>query len=282
MYEIQLPRVPVHRTLKAYVDGAFIRSESGRTYRVTTVNGPIDVPDASRKDARDAVRGARGASAKWAGSTAYLRGQILHRLGEMLDIASELDEFARALDLPGDHCDAAELVVHYAGFCDKLGQILGSTNAVAGHASYTEPLGVGVSAVYVPDDAGLTDIVEAGVAALAAGNAVIMVAEGRAGALACVLAERLAVSDLPAGVFQVLPTTRDEAVTVLAGATDVRAIDVTRHVRRAELEVMAAESVTRVRERPSNNSDDQARSYRSLTNLRWQIDYRTVVAAVGR
>lgn len=272
-------RVSVHRTLKAYVGGAFIRSESGRTYRVETGTGYAEVADMSRKDTRDAVRYAREAAVKWSASSAYLRGQILHRLGEMLENAPEIDDLAERLGLTPGHLPAADLAVHYAGFCDKIGQILGTTNAVHGHSSHTEPLGIGPVAVYLPDDAGVLDIVEALVSSLAAGNSVLLVAAGRCGALACTIAERLAVSDLPAGLAQILPTSRDEALVVLAGATDIRALDATRHRRRADLEVLAAESVTRLR---TTDSNDRPGAHGTLARIRWQIEYRTVVAATGR
>ncbi len=274
-------RVPVHRTVKAYVNGAFIRSESGRTYRIHSASGPVDVPDCSRKDARDAIRAARAAGERWAASSAYLRGQILYRLAEMLENAPQLTAFAADLALPKDPNEAAaDLIAHYAGFTDKLGQILGSTNAVAGHASSTEPLGVGVCVVHLPDSASLLDLLEASAAALAAGNAVIISTGGAAGALACTLAERIAVSDLPAGLWQVLPSSRPEVIKTLAGSTDVRALDVLNHPERGPLELLATHSLTKIRHAVPR--EEYSRSHRSLASIRWQIDYKTVLGPIGK
>ncbi len=272
-------RRAVHRTHKAYVNGSFTRSESGRTYKVSSRSGLIDAVDCSRKDTRDAIRAAASAAEKWSSMSPYLRGQILYRLAEMLESASYLTEFAAELGLrSSDHRQAADLAVHYAGFTDKLGQILGSTNAVAGHFSATEPLGLGATAVYLPADAGLLAQVEAGLAALAAGNSVLVTAPGESGVLACALAERLAVSDLPAGVWNILPSTRLEVVSTLAGATDVKAIDLLAHPQRTDLESRAALSLTKVR--PTHTRLE--RPHGSLANLRWQLDYRTIVAPIGK
>jgi acyl-CoA reductase-like NAD-dependent aldehyde dehydrogenase len=272
-------RTSVHRTLKAYAAGQFVRSESGRTYRVETAKGPLEIPDMSRKDVRDALRSGEVAAARWAESSAYLRGQIIHRLGEMLETAPHLDDFAEELGLSGhaQHHRAADIALHYAGYTDKISQILGSVNAVPGYASATEPLGLGLCGVYLPDDVNLSHIVEAGCASLAAGNAVLMVVDGRAGALACALAERIAVSDVPSGLWQILPSTRLEAVVTLAGASAVRALDVASHPQRSSLENAGSHSLTRCRPGVTGSL-----ATHSLDNIRWQIDYRTTVVPRGK
>lgn len=272
-------RLGVHRTYKAYLNGSFVRSESGRTYKVVAKSGPVDVVDGSRKDARDAVRSGREAASKWSGSSPYLRGQIMYRFAEMLEASTFLDDLSSDLKLPSGSCRAAaDLAVHYAGFADKLGQILGSTNAIAGHSSSTEPLGLGLCVVSLPSGASLLDMVEPALAALAAQNSVILTADGPAGVLMCALAERIAVSDVPAGLWQVLPSSRFETISALAAATDVRALDVQSHPRRHELEDLAAESLTKIRQTARGGT----KPYSSLENIRWQMDYRTIVGPVGK
>ena len=129
-----MSRLPVRKTYKLYVGGAFPRSESGRTYEVEGANVAL----ASRKDVRDAVRAARGAFPKWAGMTAYNRGQVLYRVAEMME--GRKAEFA---ELTGDEAEVNEAVdrwVWYAGWADKLAQVLGSSNPVAGpYFNFTVP-----------------------------------------------------------------------------------------------------------------------------------------------
>lgn len=267
----------MRKTYKAYVNGAFVRSESGRTYTVRTPAAAVEVPDISRKDTRDAIRAGRTAGQSWSSKSPYLRAQIIYRFAEMLAPAEDLSTLAQSLDLSmgtDDQIVAADVALHYAGWVDKIDQVLGSSNPVPGHASSTGAVPLGLTAVYLPATTPLADMVEHGCAALAAGNAVIMVVEGPAGLLACALAEKIATSDIPAGTWQVLPTARDEAIRTLAGATDVRALDVRTHPNRAELESAASESVTKVR---PNRSDSSDRAYRSLSAIRWQIDYRTTI-----
>ena len=277
----QPKRTPVHRTVKAYVNGSFIRSESGRTYRIAAASGPIDVVDSSRKDARDAIRFARAASERWAASSPYLRGQIMYRFAEMLENATHLSDLCSDLGLgAADNGEAADLLVHYAGYTDKLGQILGSANAVHGFSSSTEPIGLGVCAAYLPESASLLEMVEHSAAALASGNAIILSSSGPSGALACALAERAAVSDLPAGLWQVLPSSRSEVMKTLASSTDVRALDVLLHPDRSELEALASYSLTKIRH--ASPREDLSRSHRSLASIRWQIDYKTVLGPAGK
>src|SRR5262249_53397305 len=150
----RMSRLPVRKTYKLFVGGAFPRSESGRTYLVDGHN----IARASRKDARDAVRAARGAFARWSGMTAYNRGQVLYRLAEMMearagdlaDVCSGRDEVERSIDR----------VVWYAGWADKLAQVLGGSNAVAGpYFNFTVPEPTGVVAAIAPAEPALEGIV---------------------------------------------------------------------------------------------------------------------------
>jgi acyl-CoA reductase-like NAD-dependent aldehyde dehydrogenase len=237
-----MSRLPVRKTYKLFVGGAFPRSESGRTYEAEGAN----VARASRKDARDAVRAARTAFPGWAGATAYNRGQVLYRLAEMLE--ARADDLARVSSGRGEVESAIDRVVWYAGWADKLAQVLGSSNPVAGpYFNFTVPEPTGVVAVIAPDEPALDGLVGRIVPALVGGNAVVAVASERHPLAAVELAEAVATSDVPAGVVNVLTGFRDELAPVLAGHMDVNAIDLTgADGSVAELERLAAENVKRV------------------------------------
>ena len=238
-----MSRLSVKKTYKLYIGGAFPRSESGRSFEAAGHN----VARASRKDARDAVRAARAALPGWSGMTAYNRGQVLYRLAEMME--------ARATDLEracsgGEEVDAAiDLVVWYAGWADKLAQVIGSSNPVAGpYFNFTIPEPTGVVAIVAPSQPPLHGIVSRILPALVGGNTVVAVA-GQTGALAAVeLAEALATSDFPGGTINILTGFADELAPWLAGHMDVNAIDLTGVDGSAatELERSAAENVKRV------------------------------------
>jgi acyl-CoA reductase-like NAD-dependent aldehyde dehydrogenase len=235
-------RLSVKKTYKLYVGGAFPRSESGRTYEAEGHN----VARASRKDARDAVRAARAAFPAWAGMTAYNRGQVLYRLAEMME--------ARASDLEGacggrEEVDAAiDRTVWYAGWADKLTQVLGGANPVAGpYFDFTIPEPTGVVALFAPSEPPLLGLVSRLLPALAGGNAVVAVASEAHPVAAVELAEALATSDFPGGTVNILTGSSDELAPWLAGHMDVNAIDLTGiDGSTAELERAAAENVKRV------------------------------------
>jgi len=235
-------RLPVRKTYKLYIDGAFPRSESGRTYAVDGVN----VARASRKDARDAVRAARAAQARWAAATAYNRGQVLYRLAEMMEarvaelagLCSGREEVERSIDR----------VVWYAGWSDKIAQAVGSSNPVAGpYFNFTVPEPTGVVALIAPAEPPLAGLVSRLAPVLVGGNAAVVVASEAHPLPAVELAEVLATSDIPPGVVNVLTGLCSELAPVLAGHMDVNAIDLTGlDAERAELERLAAENVKRV------------------------------------
>jgi acyl-CoA reductase-like NAD-dependent aldehyde dehydrogenase len=232
----------VRKTYKLFVGGGFPRSESGRTYEAEGAN----VARASRKDARDAVRAARSAFPGWAGTTAYNRGQVLYRLAEMLE--ARADDLARVCSGRAEVETAIDRVVWYAGWADKLAQVLGSSNPVAGpYFNFTVPEPTGVVAVIAPDEPALDGLVARIAPALVGGNAVVAVASQRHPLAAVELAEALATSDVPAGVVNILTGFRDELAPVLAGHLDVNAIDITGADGSApELERLAADNVKRV------------------------------------
>jgi len=235
-------RLPVKKTYKLYIGGKFPRSESGRTYEAEGQN----VARASRKDVRDAVRIAHAAQPKWAEMTAYNRGQVLYRVAEMLEARTR--EFA---ELTGDEAEvdaAVDRFVWYAGWADKLAQVLGSANPVAGpYFNFTVPEPTGVVGVLAPGEPPLLGLVSRLAPVLVGGNAAVVVASESRPLAAIELAEVLATSDVPGGVVNLLTGFRSELAPVLASHMDVNALDVTgADGDIPELERLAADSVKRV------------------------------------
>ena len=235
-------RLPVRKTYKLFVGGAFPRSESGRTYVAEGQN----VARASRKDVRDAVRAARAAQSGWAAATAYNRGQVLYRLAEMVE--ARLAKFAELCSGRDEVEQAIDRVVWYAGWADKLPQVLGGSNPVAGpYFNFTVPEPTGVVAVLAPDEPPLLGLVSRVAPALVGGNAVVALASETQPLAAIELAEALATSDVPGGVVNILTGPRAELAPWLASHMDVNAIDLTgADGLRADLEQAAAENVKRV------------------------------------
>jgi acyl-CoA reductase-like NAD-dependent aldehyde dehydrogenase len=237
-----MARLPVKKTYKLFIGGAFPRSESGRTYEAQGQN----VARASRKDARDAVQAARGAQPKWAGATAYNRGQVLYRIAEMME--ARVPEFAELCSGEDEVHRSIDRWVWYAGFADKLAQVLGSSNPVAGpYFNFTIPEPTGVVAVLAPDEPPLLGLVSRIAPVLTGGNAVVAVASETQPLAAIELAEAIATSDVPGGVVNVLTGHRAELAPWLASHMDVNAIDLTgADGLRRDLETAAAENVKRV------------------------------------
>ena len=246
-------RLPVRKTYKLFVGGAFPRSESGRTLEVEGHN----VARASRKDARDAVVAARKAFPGWAAATAYNRGQVLYRVAEVMEgrRAQFVEDVQRAEGLTARRAETAvdaavDRWVWYAGWADKLAQVLGSANPVAGpYFNFTIPEPTGVVAILAPDDPALEGLVSRLVPALVVGNAVVVVASETHPLAAIELAECVATSDVPGGVVNVLTGLRADTAPTLASHMDVNAIDLTGATDAddpAALERAAAENVKRV------------------------------------
>ncbi|UQI48204.1 aldehyde dehydrogenase family protein [Streptomyces sp. HU2014] len=262
-------RLTVFKTYKLFVGGKFPRSESGRVYEVTDSKGNwlANAPQSSRKDARDAVVAARKAVGGWSGATAYNRGQVLYRVAEMLE--GRKDQFVREVaDAEGlSKAKAAAVVdaaidrwVWYAGWTDKIGQITGSTNPVAGpffNVSATEP--TGVVAVLAPQESSFLGLVSVIAPAIATGNTVVVVASEKAPLPALSLGEVLATSDVPGGVVNILSGRTAEMAPTLASHQDVNAIDLAGADAdfAKELEIAAADNLKRVlRPRPADWTAD--------------------------
>ncbi|MDP9418108.1 MAG: aldehyde dehydrogenase family protein [Actinomycetota bacterium] len=251
-------RLEVRKTYKLYVGGAFPRSESGRSYAVTAPNGTFlaNAALASRKDGRDAVVAARKAFPAWWGTTAYNRGQVLYRVAEVLEgrRAQFADEVARAEGLEAARADAVvsaavDRWVWYAGWTDKVAQVAGSANPVAGpYFDFSVPEPMGVVAVLAPQASSLLGLVSVVAPVVATGNTCVVVASERAPLPAVTLAEVLATSDLPGGVVNVLTGRTGELAPSLAAHMDVNAIDLAGAApdTAADLEFAAAGNLKRV------------------------------------
>jgi acyl-CoA reductase-like NAD-dependent aldehyde dehydrogenase len=237
-----MTRLPVKKTYKLFIGGAFPRSESGRTYDAQGQN----VARASRKDARDAVRAARAAFPKWAGMTAYNRGQVLYRLAEMVEARAA--EFAELCSGRFEVERTIDRIVWYAGWADKFAQVVGSSNPVAGpYFNFTVPEPTGVVATLAPDEPALLGLVTRVAPALTGGNAVVAVASESEPLAAIELAEAVATSDVPGGVLNVLTGYRRELGPWLASHMDVNALDLAgSDGDTPDLERAAASNVKRV------------------------------------
>ncbi|HET9382014.1 MAG TPA: aldehyde dehydrogenase family protein [Streptomyces sp.] len=251
-------RLSVFKTYKLYVGGKFPRSESGRVYEVTDSKGNwlANAPRASRKDARDAVSAARKAFGGWSGATAYNRGQVLYRVAEMLEGRREqfVREVAEAEGLSkpkaAAQVDAAiDRWVWYAGWTDKIAQVVGGGNPVAGpFFNLSSPEPTGVVAVLAPRDSSFLGLVSVLAPVIATGNTAVVVASETSPLPALSLAEVLATSDVPGGVVNVLSGRTAEIAAPLAAHQDVNAIDLAGadEVLAKELEIAAADNLKRV------------------------------------
>ena len=265
-----MSRLPVKKTYKLFIGGAFPRSESGRTYEAEGQNVAL----ASRKDVRDAVRAARPAYEKWAAMTAYNRGQVLYRVAEMME--ARRAEFAELCTGTKEVDRSIDRFVWYAGWADKLPQVLGGANPVAGpYFNFTVPEPTGIVAVLAPDEPPLAGLVSRIAPVLVGGNSVVAVASEQRPLAAIELAEVLATSDVPGGVVNILTGHREELAPWLAGHMDVNAIDVTGADGLVpDIERLAAENVKRVvRGQPDGQSAYQIADF---------LELKTVWHPIGR
>lgn len=222
-----MSRLSVRKTYKLFIGGAFPRSESGRSYTVTSPKGDFlaNASRASRKDARDAVTAARKAFPGWSGATAYNRGQILYRVAEVLEgrRAQFADEGCKKPSIDA----AIDRLVWYAGWSDKIASVHGSSNPVAGpYFNLSSPEPSGVVAVIAPDDP-LLGLVSVVAPVIVTGNTCVVVASERTPLPSITLAEVLATSDLPGGVVNILTGHRAELAPWLAAHMDVNGLDLT-------------------------------------------------------
>lgn len=248
--------IEVKRTAKLFINGAFPRSESGRSYPVSDSDGNFiaNVANATRKDARDAVVAAAAAQPKWANATAYNRGQILYRVAEMLQGRSA--QFETELKDAGvknpqtEVAEAIDRIIWYSGWSDKLAMTNGSANPVAGpYFNFSIPEPTGVIAIVIAEQPPLLSLVNQICAAIVSGNTVVALAPQSAPLTAVSFAEVLATSDLPAGVVNLLTCDSDEIATWLASHLEVDGLDisgVSEPAFKAKLEAEAAINLKRV------------------------------------
>ena len=283
-------RLDVRKTYKLYVGGAFPRSESGRSYVVNSAKGKFlaNASQASRKDARDAVVAARKAFGGWSAKTAYNRGQVLYRIAEVMEgrheqfsaevAASEGLSISKARALVDASIDRW---VWYAGWADKLAQVVGSSNPVAGpYFDFSLPEATGVVAVLAPQDSSLLGLTSVIAPAIVSGNTVVAVTSFERPLPAVTLGEVMATSDLPGGVVNILTGSASEIGPWLAGHLDVNAIDlagVTDADEARDLEAASAENLKRVR-RPAD--EDWAESP-GLSRLTQYLELKTVWHPIG-
>jgi len=291
------PRIPVRKTYKLYVGGQFPRSESGRSYVVRAPDGSpmANAVRSSRKDVRDAVRTARGAAAGWAGKTAMNRGQVLYRVAELMEgrRAQFIEEVAAAEGITGARAESLidrsiDRWVWYAGWADKITQVLGTVNPVgAPYFNFTIPEATGVVGVVAPESSSLLGLVSRLAPAVVGGNVVVLLASESRPLPSVTLAEVLATSDVPAGVINILTGLRSELVPILAGHMDVNAIDIWGVPRemREDVEVTAMENVKRVARPPRDGDErfdwlDDARAQRPEWITRF-LEMKTVWHPIG-
>lgn len=281
-------RADVRKTYKLFVNGAFPRSESGRSYVVRAADGePLaNAALASKKDARDAVVAARSALAGWAGATAYNRGQVLYRVAEMLE--GRRAQFAAEVGAAEGLRPAAarklveaavDRLVWYAGWSDKVAQVLGASNPVAGpYFNFSVPEPTGVVAVIAPQDSSLLGMVGALAPVVVSGNTAVVVASENRPLPAVSFAEVLATSDVPGGVVNVLTGRTAELAPVLAGHMDVDGIDLTGAPQDAlrGLEELAAANLKRVLARA-----EEPAQLPTLRRIRAFVEMKTVWHPVG-
>lgn len=284
-------RIDVRKTYKLYIGGAFPRSESARSYPVTSASGELlaNAANGSRKDVRDAVVAARKAVGGWSAATAYNRGQVLYRIAEMLEgrraqFAAEVaaGEGATARRARTLVEQAIDRWVWYAGWTDKIAQVTGGTNPVAGpYFNFTVPEPTGVVGVIAPQQSSLLGLVSVVAPVVAGGNTAVVLCSQQRPLPAITLAEVLATSDLPGGVVNLITGQTGELAPWLASHMDVNAIDLAGAPpgQRADLEAAAADNVKRVlRAEPAEPDWSRDPGTRRLTAF---LEAKTVWHPVG-
>ena len=283
-------RLEVRKTYKLYIGGAFPRSESGRSYVVNDAKGKFlaNASQASRKDARDAVVAARKAFGGWSARTAYNRGQVLYRIAEVMEGRHEQFS-AEVASSEGLSISKARAVVDasidrwvwYAGWADKLAQVVGSSNPVAGpYFDFSLPEATGVVAVLAPQDSSLLGLTSVIAPAIVSGNTVVAVSSYARPLPAVTLGEVMATSDVPGGVVNILTGSASEVGPWLASHMDVNAIDlcgIEEPDEARDLEAAAADNLKRVR-RPA--VEDWTESP-GLSRLTQYLELKTVWHPIG-
>jgi acyl-CoA reductase-like NAD-dependent aldehyde dehydrogenase len=286
-------RLAVRKTYKLYVGGAFPRSESGRSYEVTDARGRFlaNAAMASRKDARDAVVAARKAYGGWSGATAYNRGQVLYRVAEVMEgrRAQFVDEVAAGEGVTRPRAEkavdaAVDRWVWYAGWADKIAQVTGSNNPVAGpYFDFSVPEPTGVVSVLAPQSSSLLGLISVLAPVIVSGNTAVVVASEARPLPAITMGEALATSDVPGGVVNLLTGRTAEIAPWLASHMDVNAVDLTGVAGDDDLartlENDAAENLKRVIRAPAAEPDWTAEP--GLGRLTAYLETKTVWHPVG-
>ena len=283
-------RLEVRKTYKLYIGGAFPRSESGRSYVVSNAKGKFlaNASQASRKDARDAVVAARKAFGGWHARTAYNRGQVLYRIAEVMEgrhqqfsaevSASEGLSISKARAVVDASIDRW---VWYAGWADKLAQVVGSSNPVAGpYFDFSLPEATGVVAVLAPQDSSLLGLTSVIAPAIVSGNTVVAVSSFERPLPGVTLGEVMATSDVPGGVVNILTGSASEIGPWLASHQDVNAIDlcgIESEDEARDLEIAAAGNLKRVR-RPA---EEDWTADQGLSRLTQYLELKTVWHPIG-
>ena len=286
-------RAEVRKTYKLYVGGAFPRSESGRSYAVHDSKGGFlaNAAHASRKDARDAVQAARKAFGGWSTRTPYNRGQVVYRIAEVMEgrRAQLADEVQRGEGLTKRQAEAVvelsvDRLVWYAGWADKIAQVVGGTNPVAApYFNFSLPEPTGVVAVVAPQASSLLGLVSVVAPVVVTGNTVVVATSAERPVPAVTLSEILATSDVPGGVVNVLTGALSDTVPTLAAHMDVNALDLTGLAGDPDtarnLEIEAAENLKRVLRAPASEPDWTAEP--GLDRLTRFLETKTVWHPVG-
>ncbi|MBK8848045.1 MAG: aldehyde dehydrogenase family protein [Bacteroidetes bacterium] len=247
-------RLAVNKTYKMYVDGKFIRSESGR-YFTLPADASINICRASRKDIRDAVVVARKAQPEWGKRSAYNKGQILYRIAEMLEarkaqiISSLIAEGIKPQAAESEVHAAIDTFIHYAGWSDKYIQLFSTVNPVeSSHFNFSYPEPQGITACIAPEAGGALGLAQSIAPAIVGGNTIIVLSSYTHSVTACIMAEIFHSSDVPGGVINILNGQRKELMQHFATHKDINAIvfsDVTAEEYKA-IETNACSNLKRV------------------------------------
>ena len=278
-------KIPIAKTYKLFIDGAFPRSESGRTFSVNNSEGELiaNVSQASRKDFREAVRAARSAQSPWASRTAYNRGQILYRVAEMLE--SRKPEFLELLKSIGVNNrvatreieDSIQRLVWYAGWSDKYSQLLGSVNPVSGpYFNFTVPEPTGVVGIIAPTEPAMLGLISRIAPAIVSGNTVVVVSEAQSSLTSVTIAEVLVTSDVPAGVVNILTGDQTDLLPWMVGHLDVNAVDISGISPKTDLTHLE-EVASNVKRVGSRSVDEE-----SLELISDFLEMKTVWHPIGR
>jgi aldehyde dehydrogenase (NAD+) len=287
-----MTRLPITKTPKPYVGGAFIRSESGRTFPIQDAAGNFfaNIPQCTRKDLRNAVEAAAKAGPGWAKRTAYNRSQILYRLAEMLEARrGEMVDTISAFDSSNGAAareveTAIDRIIYYAGWADKYEQVLGNVNPVASpHFNFTVTEPMGVVGVIAPDVPSLLGLISLVAPVIVSGNTVVVLASERTPYPAILLGEMLATSDLPGGVVNLLTGFRKELIPTFATHTHLRAISAAVNPEeRKPIRLGAAESIKRVRFADTVGPEGWfAESAQSVYAIRDFLEFKTTWHPIG-